>query len=416
MPPNEKGPIPMKKLTTMILAGALSLSLTAPALAAGGGFSDVPTTHWAYTAIEQAADKGWVSGVGGGKFAPGGTLSNAQFLVMAVRANLPSEAKGLTPKQGEEWWEPYMDLAEANGFLEYTGITNTAASANKPISREVMAQVIANTATYNMLVTEISPDEMDAVKASVKDWGKVEWEHQTAVGYCYNKGILSGKSGGMFAPDDTLTRAEAAVVLTRAEAAFELVLGENWRGDSDYVQNVDPVNPGNEGQNKPVNPGEGFVNVGSEAESLANGKPATEANVLALIKELKVKYPDGSKYDPNTSYHSAAFDKALYPKYSGSLQCAKLAFMLSDEVWGDLPVRTHKDITKIRPGDVVEYKDSVHWSFAMSTPEPDIYDPGYYAVDVISGGAAGIVGWSVAPTGKILGLEDDYTIYTRYPD
>ena len=45
----------MKKLTALLLALALCVSLSVPALAAGTSFSDVPAGHWAYNAIHAAA-------------------------------------------------------------------------------------------------------------------------------------------------------------------------------------------------------------------------------------------------------------------------------------------------------------------------------------------------------------------------
>lgn len=42
----------------------------AAATAAAPTFSDVPEGHWAYAYVAEAAEQGWVSGVGGGLFAP----------------------------------------------------------------------------------------------------------------------------------------------------------------------------------------------------------------------------------------------------------------------------------------------------------------------------------------------------------
>ncbi|ERI76227.1 hypothetical protein HMPREF0239_02217 [Clostridium sp. ATCC BAA-442] len=54
-----------KEVTALSLALALSLGLTAPAYAAGATFTDVPAEHWAYSAVEEMASRGVVSGVGG---------------------------------------------------------------------------------------------------------------------------------------------------------------------------------------------------------------------------------------------------------------------------------------------------------------------------------------------------------------
>ena len=67
----------MKKCLSLCLALALCLGLSAPAVAAGPTFPDVPESHWAYSYVERAAENGWVNGTGNGQFAPGSTLTFA---------------------------------------------------------------------------------------------------------------------------------------------------------------------------------------------------------------------------------------------------------------------------------------------------------------------------------------------------
>lgn len=61
-------------------------------------FSDVPKDFWGYTYIEQAAEKGWVKGMGGGKFEPNGQVTYAQFATMLTQAFFKDEvdAYGVT--------------------------------------------------------------------------------------------------------------------------------------------------------------------------------------------------------------------------------------------------------------------------------------------------------------------------------
>ena len=69
----------MKQLTALLLALALCLSLSAPALAAGTGFSDVPAGHWAYDAIHYVAGKGIASGYADGTFRPNNPITRGQM-------------------------------------------------------------------------------------------------------------------------------------------------------------------------------------------------------------------------------------------------------------------------------------------------------------------------------------------------
>lgn len=55
-----------------------------PAPGATTSFQDVPSSHWSYPYVTRAAENGWVTGVGDGKFAPDDTLTYAQFYAMVT--------------------------------------------------------------------------------------------------------------------------------------------------------------------------------------------------------------------------------------------------------------------------------------------------------------------------------------------
>lgn len=46
--------------------------------------------------------------------------------------------------------------------------------------------------------------------------------------------------------------------------------------------------------------------------------------------------------------------------YSGGYGCAGFAFMLSDEAFGYLPARMHKNFSEIRVGDIVRMNNDGH--------------------------------------------------------
>ncbi len=56
-----------------------------PLVPQGQRFSDVPSTHWAYTIIENSAQKGITSGLGNGQFGLGQQVTYRQALLMLVR-------------------------------------------------------------------------------------------------------------------------------------------------------------------------------------------------------------------------------------------------------------------------------------------------------------------------------------------
>lgn len=106
-----------KKFLALLLTLATAFSLAIPAFAASTDFSDVPTSHWAYSSIKWCADNGIVNGVGNNKFAPNDTLTGAQFSVMVARA-LYSDAVASEKKDSDNWYSAEMRVLENAGVYE----------------------------------------------------------------------------------------------------------------------------------------------------------------------------------------------------------------------------------------------------------------------------------------------------------
>ena len=74
-----------KRIVSLMLAVALSLSLVVPALAASGSYSDVPANHWAAGSVQRATELGIFNGIGGGRFGLGQPITRAAFVTALVR-------------------------------------------------------------------------------------------------------------------------------------------------------------------------------------------------------------------------------------------------------------------------------------------------------------------------------------------
>lgn len=235
------------RILTGALALALALGLSAPALAAGPTFSDVPETHWAYPYIEQAAADGIVSGVGNNKYNPSGTVSYAEFGTMVARSfresivetnlesynnrnkewYLSSSLRRFT--DDDKWWAPYMEAMETAMLLDDTAVFNSGTYRNKwdigimesGISRYDMAMIIYNlmNASYDPL-PKPSDSEIEEAKDDISDWDSIPEKYQDAVAACYAGGYLSGVDDtGRFNGSSTMDRAQAATVMCRMTGA-----------------------------------------------------------------------------------------------------------------------------------------------------------------------------------------------------
>ena len=201
-----------KHIVTIFLALLLLVGSILPASAAGGTFTDVPSTHWAAGAIQKCYDAGLVEGVGNGRFQPDGTLTYAQFCTLMGRAFLADEVAA-NAQQGDAWYSAYLRTMEKLNLLDYSdgssyGRTLSQSQIDAGIPRYDMALLI-----YNFAAVRCN-DRAEDNKGSLSEAG-LDAHYEKAVRWCYTKGLLQGHDDGRFHGSDTLTRAQACVLLSR---------------------------------------------------------------------------------------------------------------------------------------------------------------------------------------------------------
>jgi hypothetical protein len=83
-------------------ASALIPSAAQAQAAKGGPFADVPTTHWAYDAVQQLAQRGVFTGYPDGTFSGKRALTRYEFAVALQRLlqEVQREIAGIQAKQG----------------------------------------------------------------------------------------------------------------------------------------------------------------------------------------------------------------------------------------------------------------------------------------------------------------------------
>ncbi len=179
-------------------------------------FADTAQASWAEEAINTLASRYVISGYGDGDFNPNGTVTRAEFaaiLCKAVELRDMNTDLSFTDVNGE-WYEDTLKTAVTNGLMSgYNGQIRP----NDPINREQMAVMIMNAfgklSTEN--ITDVALSFEDA--NTMSDWSKM------AVAKANALGIVSGKADGTFAPKDSSTRAEAAMMVYKLLKALELI-------------------------------------------------------------------------------------------------------------------------------------------------------------------------------------------------
>lgn len=194
-----------KRILSVLLTAALMTSLVVPALAATPKFDDVPQNQWYYTWVTKAAQAGWVSGIGGGKFDPHGKVTYSQFAVMLGKA-LYADNLAAQPK-GAYWWTPACEVADRHGLFTDTDMASRASwtsVANKPMEREEMAQMMYN-ALSDVGAKLPTYEEYTEVAMGIGDI--IDTDNYDAVATCYAIKLLTGTGNGNFDPHSPMTRA-----------------------------------------------------------------------------------------------------------------------------------------------------------------------------------------------------------------
>ena len=207
-----------KTLGGLILAGTLTLPLTAPAQAAD--FSDLPPSHWAYESMMTAVSLGIVQGTGDGQISPTAVMSWGQFLSIYART-FAQEAYADALARGLAWDQAgYAASIEAGFLREEDGLPVSADTLEQPISRQDAAVLLYYAVPEDSYYIPLGDyaffwePPMDPTLLS--DWKSMDSLHQEAVAALAERYIIQGKEDGSFGCNDTIQRADGTVLIVRA--------------------------------------------------------------------------------------------------------------------------------------------------------------------------------------------------------
>lgn len=173
-----------------------------PPFASAVVFSDVPADHWACTEISSMADRGLIQG-SNGNFYPSEPISTQAFLSMLCRAS-GLDDRNLDP--GSNWSDPA--IAYGRYFEWFDDSELTQENKTTPITREFAAKLLVNALFSDQLSTGSTLPFRDAYTISRSCGPHVKTAAQL--------GLIGGYADGSFYPKDTLSRAAAAALLSRA--------------------------------------------------------------------------------------------------------------------------------------------------------------------------------------------------------
>ncbi|HHW43860.1 MAG TPA: S8 family serine peptidase [Desulfotomaculum sp.] len=191
-------------------------------------FADI-RGHWAEKEVTGLAERGLLNGYPDGNFYPEKTVSRAEFTVMLVRALGWKDGGGGSPDAGTapkitqtgsapppdlpSWAAGDIRFALARGIV--SGYPDGTFKPDQPVSRAEAAAIV------DRVLQTAGTGDSRTYERSYRDWPAIPSWATGAVGRVTASGLMGGYPGGLFAPDEPMTRAQAAVLVWRLLALIK---------------------------------------------------------------------------------------------------------------------------------------------------------------------------------------------------
>ena len=179
-------------------------------------YNDIAGFEWAQECIVSLTDKGIVNGTANGRFEPERNVFREEF------AKMISVAFGFDGGDNEErfsdskigdWHYPYISAAAEAGIVSGTG--NGLFGVGNIVSRQDAAVMC------HRIMIKKNKLPMYGMKFSFADTGDISDYAAEAVSALESAGIIKGFEDGSFKPNEGITRAQAAVIISRLIDFFE---------------------------------------------------------------------------------------------------------------------------------------------------------------------------------------------------
>jgi hypothetical protein len=172
-------------------------------------FDDLDGVPWAREGILFLAERGVIRGVGNNKFASEDYVTREQFVKMLVIALGIDYADGTTnfaDVDAREWYAPYIAGAYAHNIT--IGVSDHLFGVGMEITRADLAVL-----TYRAATAAGIPLPLRTEKTDFADSGDIPNYAAAGVEAMQRANIINGVGGGLFAPNESATRAMAAKVI-----------------------------------------------------------------------------------------------------------------------------------------------------------------------------------------------------------
>lgn len=194
-------------------------------------YQDVKNSNWAYEAISTMSSNAIINGYPDGTFRPQNTLTYGEFIKMSLIAGTKNNVGNA--EKPNHWAQKYYDSGVESKYFTEEAIPKY--KLDRPITRSDMALIIS------AILGDIKIENYDKIQGGIKDvTAKTENEYDIIKSYA--SGILAGYEDNTFKPEQTLTRAESAMVIHRLVDESKRVLPGEKKEETPTPTNRDYSN------------------------------------------------------------------------------------------------------------------------------------------------------------------------------
>ncbi|HEX9062030.1 MAG TPA: S-layer homology domain-containing protein [Clostridia bacterium] len=190
------------------------------------GFSDISQSHWAYKAILNMSSRKIINGFPDNTFKPDLSITRAEFAkIMVLALNLPQkppDSSSFLDINKTDWECPYVENAKYY-LTGFRGPLGDSFHPKEPAVREDMAVALVK-------AMNLSGENSDSsILDRFADKNNISENLKKYISIAVNHKIMEGSKDGnnlTFKPKNSLTRAEAAVLLNNVTSEEKITFDE----------------------------------------------------------------------------------------------------------------------------------------------------------------------------------------------
>lgn len=317
-------------------------------------FDDVPTSHWAHQFVTKLALQGIVQGRDEGKYVPDDKVSQEEVIVLAIRLmGLEQEALKLKtenyvlPFSVSDYARGYVITAIEKGLISIGEEGSNTSSGSKSwgtksASREWVAKIVIRSVNKQQ-----EANQKKSQSTGFSDNNKISDENIGFINEALSLKIVDGFEDNTFRPQESVTRAQMATFISRAQQyssyqSDKVITGTVQAITGNSVQLID-----SRGQSRTLS-----IN----SSSVIYGKGSTGK---ISWSDIKPGYTVYTIAQDNTAYYIEVTDQVSYQSTEGTVENIDLSVMKLTLKVGD-----RSEVYDLMSGTSVTDKDGLGQSLS----------------------------------------------------